>query len=100
MATSVTKDQIIAMAVKVIGILGGIAVGRGWLTGEQLTTLSDLIPQVITVAAIAGPLVYSIWANTRKKQISQVAAMPEVAKVVVSTPEVAAAQPSPKVVAQ
>lgn len=94
MAVSITKDQVISMVVKLVGIAGGYAVGKGYITGQQLTDLSSLIPQIITVAAVGGPLIYSVWANLRKTQITKVANMDGVAKVVVNDPQEASTLPS------
>lgn len=96
---ALTKEQLIAVSATIVSSLGGYAAGKGWLTGDQLTTLTSLVPQVINVFAIGIPLVVAFIANTKKAKIATVAALPDVSKIVMTSQAAADAQPASNVVA-
>lgn len=88
-----TSDQIGGLIRAIVSALGGYLVGRG-------LTDAGTVAAVAGAAATIGVAVWSGFTNSPKAQINSVAANPAVASVVVATPEMAAAAPSPKVVAQ
>ncbi len=89
MSTFLTKDQLIALGVKLIGIAGGGLVAKGVLTSDQLDTLQTGLPTLIGVAGVLYTVVYSLWKNRTEKQIADVAAKPDVS-VTVTSPDLAA----------
>ena len=89
---AVTQDQILS-AVRWIGSTsGGYAVGRGWIDSDQVTLFAG-------VAVAAVPLAWSFWSHRAAAQVAKVAALADVAQVVMTSRAAAEAQPSPKVVA-
>lgn len=89
MSTFLTKDQIMSLSVKLIGIVGGGLVAKGVLTSDQLDTLQTGLPTVIGVAGVLYTIIYSLWKNRTEKQIADVAKKPDVS-VSVASPELAA----------
>lgn len=87
-----TQDQILAALRHVATLAGGFAVGRGWITDNQLLAIMGLLPGLIAAF-------YAFRSASPAAQIEKVAANPQVQKVV-AAPAVAAASPSPKVVTQ
>lgn len=87
-----TQDQLLAALRHVATLAGGFAVGRGWITDNQLLAILGLLPGVIAAF-------YAFRSASPAAQIEKVAANPDVSKVV-AAPKVAAASPSPKVVTQ
>lgn len=78
MSSFLTKDQMVSLGVKLIGIVGGGLVAKGVLTSDQLDTLQTGLPTVIGVAGVLYTLIYSLWKNRTEKQIADVAAKPNV----------------------
>lgn len=56
--------------------------GRGWFAPDQVGTLTTSIVDVFTAIVTFGSLAWSLYANSKAKMISNVAAMPDVKKVV------------------
>lgn len=95
MASSLfTKDQMMALGVKLIGIGGGILVSKGYITGDQVTSLQGAWPQLVGGVMVLYTVGYSLWANRKAKQIANVANMPEVQGVVVHDQTLADQLPS------
>lgn len=73
-----TQDQVMSLVRQIIPFLGGIAVGKGWLTTAQLADLTNLSLQ------IAGPLflivgsILAFIANSKKSIVASATNMPEV----------------------
>lgn len=65
----------------VVSLICGYMVGRGWIN-------QDLATLIIGLAVAVGPIVWTIVDNTKRKQVANVEAMPEV-KGVVTQPTVA-----------
>ncbi len=77
------KEQVLSLTRNALSIAVGYYVGKGVLTAEQAAT-------IVNDAMIAGPaliglgtLIWGLISHTRASQIKAVAAMPEVAKVVI-----------------
>lgn len=90
-------NQAIASVVRVLVVaaLGGL-VAKGWLTADDVERVTSYI------TGIAGIAVMSVWAILRNRltpMLDRLASQPEVKEIVVDSPEVANASPSPKVVA-
>ena len=95
MASSLfTKDQMMALGVKLIGIAGGALVTKGVMTSDQVSTLQTALPAVAGAAGVLYAVIYSFWANRKAKQIANVANMPEVQGVVVHDQTLADQLPS------
>ena len=71
------QDQVLGIVRTLIGSLGGYAIGRGWLNGEQVTLISGIAVAVV-------PAVWSYYAHTDSAKIASVTAMKDVAKVVIA----------------
>jgi hypothetical protein len=85
-------DQALGIARQVFTLAGGIAVGRGWITADMVTAIVGALPALISI--------YFVYKKASPEgQLAAVAANPEVKKIV-TTPAVATAAPSPKVVPQ
>lgn len=80
-----TKDQMMALGVKLVGIAGGALVTKGVMTSDQVSTIQTDLPAVVGAAGVLYAVIYSFWANRQSKQIAKVAAMPEVSSVSVTT---------------
>ena len=91
MAT-ITQDQVLSAARWIVSTAGGYAVGRGWITSDQVTLIAG-------VAVAIVPLAWSFWSHRASAQVAKLAALPDVARVVMTSRAAAEAQPSPKVVA-
>ncbi len=72
-----------------IAVFGGIAIGRGWITADQLQLLGS--PEVwaaIGTLVSFGVAAWGMFAHSKTNAVAVVAAMPEVAKVeTTATPE-------------
>ena len=89
---AVTQDQILGAVRWIVSTSGGYAVGRGWIDSDQVTLIAG-----VTVAAV--PLIWSFWSHRASAQVAKVAALADVAQVVMTSRAAAEAQLSPKVVA-
>lgn len=92
-----TKAQLVAGFYKLLPYISGVLVTKGVITQDQSTALINGAPEFISyayiVAGVAGGVwtaIYSWWANRQAKKIADVAKMPEVTGVAVSSPELAA----------
>lgn len=86
MANSIfSKEQIMPLAVKLIGIAGGALSSYGVVTAEQVSTLQAGLPIVVGFGMVLYNIIYSLWANRKEKQIATVKAMPEVTGLQVSS---------------
>lgn len=74
----------------------GALVAKGLLSEEQAGQIADSILAILGIVALAG---WSWFSNKLTTMISHIAAAKEVKKVV-TTPEIATADPSPKVVTE
>jgi len=92
--TVVNQDQLIAALRHVLTLVGGIAIGRGWVTNEQLLAASGLIAPLVAIF-------FAFRSASPAAQIEKVAANPDIAKITPkATPAgaaIAAASPSEKV---
>lgn len=94
-----TQDQVMGIVRQILPFIGGLAVGKGWLTTSQAAELTTLILQ------IAGPIfivVSSIWAykaNSKSSIITSATNMPEVDSkklaAAISDPELKSAANNP-----
>jgi len=69
------QDQVLGFVRNAIMLGGGIAIGRGWLTGEQVTMISGL-------AGAAVPFVWTFFVHTDAAKIAAVTALPDVKKII------------------
>lgn len=88
--------QAIASIVRVLVVaaLGGL-VAKGWLTSDDV---EKVVSYVTGLAGIAVMAVWSVVRNNLTPLLDRLAERKEVKAIVVETPEIAAASPSPKVV--
>lgn len=81
------QDQALSALRWLVTGIGGYAVGRGWITADQVTYILGALAALV-------PLVWSFLSHTDSAKIAAVTAMPEVKQVVVTptAPDTAAAQ--------
>lgn len=68
------QDQILGIVRNAVALLGGIGIGRGWLTAEQVTLLGS-------IAAAIVPFVWTLFVHTDSAKIAAVTAMPDVGQI-------------------
>lgn len=89
-----TQDSIIAVLRHVLSIIGGIAVGRGIMTDNQLVVIIGLIPPLVAAS-------FAFRSATPLAQIEKVASNPNIAKITPAATEagikIVNSSPSPKV---
>lgn len=91
--------QIASLVRVVLMIGGGIAVGRGWVSEEQLNAVTDpaLLLQIVGGAVAIGTAAYAVWARSTKNLVATTSSLDEVELIV--APKLADAIPSAKVIA-
>lgn len=77
------KEQGLSILRNILSIIMGVLIGKGILTAEQAAGLSSDI--MIAAPALGGmaTVAWGLWSAQKSKQIANVQAMPEVAKIVV-----------------
>lgn len=103
------KQQVLDAVRWIIGFGGGFLVGKGYITAEQLDTLSANLPVIIPAIISVGGLVWGIVTHTNKNTVVAASNVPGVKAVIVdtapSTPatagvvEAVASESAPKVIA-
>jgi hypothetical protein len=88
-----TSEQIQGYIRILIYWAAGAAVNYGMLTADKSTAIAGGIVTAVNFA-------WTLWGNRLVAKINELAKLGEVKNIVVSTPAVAAAAPSEKVVAQ
>lgn len=78
-ALSVQTNQLIA---QIISIVGMVAVSFGWLTADQVSSISTNTFAIIGPVMTLGALAYSLYTARKNAVVSAVAALPEVRAVV------------------
>jgi hypothetical protein len=76
---SIQTQQLIA---QIISIVGMIAVGFGWLTADQVSSISTNILATIGPLMTLVGILYSLYAARKNAVVTAVAALPEVRAVV------------------
>lgn len=74
----ITQDQVMGIARWLLSFLGGVAVGKGWLTTDQVKELSTLVLQAAGPLFALGAAGWAIKANTKSSIIASATNMPEV----------------------
>lgn len=92
-----TQDQFMGLLRQVLPFLGGLAVGKGWLTAAEFADLSTLVLQIAGPIILVGSSIWAFAANSKKSILTSVGQMPEVQKVVVTDAQLADSVPSDKV---
>jgi enamine deaminase RidA (YjgF/YER057c/UK114 family) len=96
------RDLVMKFGRQLLPFVGGLAVGAGLVTKEQVAYLLANYDGILEAVGAAIAALSALWMfvnNTRKAQIQKVDAMPEVAKVVVkdAAADLASSIPSPTV---
>lgn len=81
----INKEQVLAAVRWLIAFGGGILVGKGYITAEQLNTISANLPVIIPALISIGGLVWGIINRTDKNIVVAAAQVPGVKAVVVDT---------------
>ncbi len=90
-----TQDQVMGILRQVLPFLGGLAVGKGWLTTTQVTDLTTLIFQIAGPVMLIGGSVWAFIANSKKSIVQSASQMNEVKSMTISDPKLAEAARSP-----
>jgi|SRR6267142_688453 len=69
------QDQVLGLVRNLLMLGGGIAVGKGWLTTDQITLIGGAGASII-------PLVWTFFAHTDSAKLAAVTALPDVRKIV------------------
>lgn len=69
------QDQVLGLVRTFLAIGGGAAIGRGWITGEQLAQIGGLAGSLV-------PMVWTLFAHADSAKLAAVAALPDVRKIV------------------
>lgn len=86
-----TQDQVMGIVRWFVPFVGGIAVGKGYLTTAQLADLTNVILQLVGPLMAAGGVIWSIKANSKSSIIQSASAMPEVKSMTITDPKLAEA---------
>lgn len=73
-----TQDQVMGVLRWFLPFIGGIAVGKGWLTTEQVKDITTIALQFVGPVFAAAGVVWSIKANSKQSIIASTTNMPEV----------------------
>jgi hypothetical protein len=73
-----TQDQIMGVVRWAIPFLGGMAVGKGWLTTAQVGELTDAVLGLVGPIMAAAGVIWSIKANSKPSIIASATNMTEV----------------------
>lgn len=82
------KDQLLGVLRVVVPVVLSYAAARGWLTTESLGVWGSAITDFVAAAATLGAVVWSFMKNRQASQISRVAGMSSVHRVI-AAPEIA-----------
>lgn len=85
------QTQVESIVRNALQIAGTLLLAYGWTSETGWTTITGVVTMIV-------PIVWGVYTQTKQNQIGRVADMAEVTNVV-TTPAVAAAAPSPKVIA-
>ncbi len=69
------QDQVLGLVRNLLALGGGVAIGRGWITGEQLAQIGGLAGGLV-------PVVWTLFAHTDGAKLAAVAALPDVKKII------------------
>lgn len=92
---SMTQDQVMGIVRWAIPFVGGIAVGKGWLTTAQLTDLTNVALQLVGPLMAGAGVIWSIKANSKSSIIQSASGIPEVKSMTISDPALAEAAKKP-----
>lgn len=68
------QDQILSLVRSIAAVLGGYAIGRGWINSEQLTLIGGIFASLV-------PLIWGMMVHTDSAKVAAVVAMPAPAKL-------------------
>ncbi len=57
-----TQEQLLGAVRWIVSAGGGYAVGKGWITSDQVVLISGIAIAIV-------PLIWSFWANSQKSQV-------------------------------
>ena len=69
------QDQVLGLVRNLLALGGGLAIGRGWLSGEQVTLIGGAAGSLI-------PLAWTFLTHTDGAKLAAVAALPDVKKII------------------
>ncbi|MFE1598171.1 Pam3-gp28 family putative phage holin [Methylobacterium sp. ID0610] len=90
------QEQLLSLARTLLQIGGALAVARGWISAEQMASLTDQLIIAAGALVMIGTTIWGLVARSKKNLVAAAAALPEVAEIKASAP-IASAVPSDKV---
>lgn len=93
------NPQIESLIRAILLVLGTVLTNMGWTTNDQWNTVVTLAMQIIGPTLMLAPIIWSMFAHSRQGTLRSAAKLPEVDKIVVTSPKLAEDTPSEKVVA-
>lgn len=94
----ITFDQWVGFARWALTFALGLAVGKGWLSTQNVESAWNLVLQVAGPLGAAGTAFWTYIANGRRSILKAAVKDPNVASVTVKDPKTSAAIPSDKIV--
>ena len=65
----------------IVSAIGGILVAKGYLTNDQVSTLSTALQTAVGSIVVVASLIYTYYKTTATSQITNVAKLNEVTKI-------------------
>lgn len=93
----ITQDQWMGFVRQAVPFLAGMATAHGWLAPAEAAGLSTLMLSIAGPIFLVGSSIWAYVANSKRSILQSASQMPEVQKVVVNDPAMAASVPSDKV---
>lgn len=93
-----TGEQVASLARTIGTIAGTLLIAKGVTDNAGAAALSNALGEAAGAVFVVGSQVWSLWTKTRSATVAKAAALPGVARVVVTDQKVADAIPSSKVV--
>jgi hypothetical protein len=87
----INQDQLLSAVRSILAAVGGWAIGKGYITQDQLTLIGGVLASLI-------PLVWGIAMHTQSATVNAAANQPGVKTIVLTSSSAADAHPSDKVV--
>lgn len=82
---NINSQQWLSVARWVVSFGGGFFVGKGYITAEQLSSVTSNLPTIISGVAAVATLIWGVTNKTDRSLVVQAAAVPGVKAVVVDT---------------
>ena len=78
------KEQIVGALRIILPSILAFAVGKQWLSADQVGSVTETIIAAATAVITLGSIIWSIWTHAKTNEINRVSKLPEVTKIVAS----------------